>query len=206
MTERAEILRVAELVCARLCHDLSGLIGTLHQTLELAPDDGEALALGRTAAAELMARLRLLRAAWSAAETSLPLAELAPLAAGLTGARNLTLDLTGVAEATVFPPAVGRMVLNLLLLANDSLPAGGRIALSGDATEVFVIIDGPHAAWPIGLALCLVDEGAARAACSDATTIQMPLTALLARGMGLRLSLLMATAGNRPAPLRLTAR
>ena len=210
MAELAASLRLVDLICARLCHDLSGLVGTVNQALELAADDGspmgEAFDLGRTAAEELMQRLKLLRAAWSAAGEDLDLASLRGLAAGLSNARHLTLDLSGLPEGVVFGPAMGRMVLNLLLLANDSLPAGGQIVLSGGADDVFIGIAGPRAAWPIGLPSCLMDEATAYAACSSARTIQMPLTTLLARHANLRLSLLMAAADGRPPPLRLAVR
>ena len=216
MAELAASLHLVDLICARLCHDLSGLVGTVNQALELAADDGvpagEAFDLGRTAAEELMQRLRLLRAAWGPAGEDLDLTALRALAAGLSNARHLTLDLSGLPDGVVFGPAMGRMVLNLLLLANDSLPAGGQIVLSGGAEDVFIGIAGPRAAWPVGLPSCLMDEAAAYEACSSARTIQMPLTALLARHTNLRLSLLMAgtelmasTQGG-PPPLRVTVR
>ena len=43
------------------------------------------------------------------------------------------------------------MVLNLLLLAAESLPGGGIVALSGSpGKHVLVTIAGPRAAWPAG--------------------------------------------------------
>jgi hypothetical protein len=95
------------------------------------------------------------------------------------------------------------MVLNLLLLAGDSLPGGGTIRLTGAAADLFIHIDGPRAAWPAGLAACLADATTALAALDEVRTVQMPLTALLAHGLGLSLSPLMSPAAQPAYPLRL---
>ena len=66
MTGTSEALRLAELLCARLCHDLSGPLGALIGVLEVARDkqpDSEALALAEETAVQLAQRLKLLRAA-----------------------------------------------------------------------------------------------------------------------------------------------
>lgn len=208
MAEYAEAMRLVELTCARLCHDLSSLVGSLNGALELVADDwpttDEAFALARQAARELMWRLRLLRAAWGEGGPELPLAGLRDLSAGLIGAHRLTLDLTGLPDDAVFVPPMARAVLNVLLLANESLPAAGQIWFTGAPTDLYVSIAGPGAAWPAGLPLCLVDPAAAMAAFSNPRSIQMPLTALLARGLGLRLSVLMAAGSGGPPPLRLS--
>lgn len=204
MAARAEALRLAEAVATRLCHDLSGPIGSLNQALELAALElscqGEAFALARQAAAELAHRIRLIRAAWGESDAPLALAGLRSLAKGL----RAELDLMDMPDGTVFGPPMARVLSNILLLANESLPQGGRIALSGSATDVFAVIEGPGANWPPGLPLCLTDEVAAMAAIADPRTLQMPLTALFAHGLGLRLSLLLGGPKGVPAPLRLS--
>ena len=112
--------------------------------------------------------------------------------------------MSSLPPATVFPAAAGRIILNLLLLAADSLPTGGIVTLAGTADDLLVRISGPAAAWPAGLALCVVDETATRAALTEASSLQMGITALLAHGLGVRLSLLMPPATlPQPAILRL---
>jgi len=67
MTSMSEALRLAELLCARLCHDLGGLLGSLIGVLEIAREEhaeSETLALAEETAIELGQRLKLLRAAW----------------------------------------------------------------------------------------------------------------------------------------------
>ena len=202
MADSADALRLAETLAARLCHDLSGLIGSLNQALEMAapevPTDNEAFALARQAAGSLARRLRWRRAAWAENGPALDIAALRNLTS------ELEIDLAGLAPDSLFAPPMARVLLNILLLARESLPRGGRIALSGTAADVFIAIDGPTASWPAGTALCLVDEGAAMAAVSDPTTLQMPLTALLARRFGLRLSMLLGVNAGDPPPLRLS--
>jgi histidine phosphotransferase ChpT len=204
MTGMSEALRLAELLCARLCHDLSGPLGALVGVLETARDDqpdSEALAVAEEAAIDLAERLKLLRAAWGQNIDALDLARLGGFAACLSASRRVRLDLAGLEPDAVFPPPVARLVLNLVLLAAESLPGGGTIGLAGSpAQRVVVTITGPRAAWPVGLANWLNDEAAAwEALLASPRGLQAPLTALLARSFGLRLSMLMA-AGRMAEP------
>jgi histidine phosphotransferase ChpT len=203
-----ECLRLAELTCARLCHDLSGLLGTIGGALELATEgDGEnseELTLAADAAREMILRLRFYRAAWGGTREGLSVPGLHALAEGLPNARSITLESHGLSHDTVLPSPVSGLVLNLLLLAAEGLPRGGRVLLAGTPSDLFVRILGPNAAWPTGLAACIADEAAALAAMSTSRAIQMPLTALMAHGHGLRLSMLMGpTPAGAPPPLRL---
>jgi len=191
-----ESLRLAELLCARLCHDLSGPLGALVGVLEIARDeqpDSETLVLAEDTAVELSQRLKLLRAAWGQDQDDMDMVRLRGLADSLSSSRRVRLDLAGLESDAVFPAPVARIVLNLLLLAAESLPGDGIVALSGaPADSILVTISGPRAAWPPGFAICLNDEAAAwEAVLADPRRLQAPLTALLARGIGARLSMLM---------------
>ncbi|MBV9784821.1 MAG: hypothetical protein JO264_13510 [Acidisphaera sp.] len=208
-TETARALRLAALLASRLCHDVSGLLGTMMGALDLAQDDpemaGEALPLAGEASQELAQRLRLLRAAWGATGEPLGLPALQELAEGMPARRRVSLDLAGLREGAGFAPEPGRLVLNLLLLASESLPGGGRLALTGDpGREIVVAIEGPRAAWASGLAKMLIDPDAAWEMLDGARTVQAPLTVLLARAAGLRLRLLLPggpAEAERPPPL-----
>ena len=191
-----ESLRIAELLCARLCHDLSGPLGALIGVLEIAREeqpDSETLALAEDTAVELGQRLKLLRAAWGLDGDDLDVTRLRGFADCLSSSRRVRLDLAGLQPDAEFPPPVARIILNLVLLAGESLPGGGIVALSGSpSSAILVTISGPRAAWPAGFAVWLNDEAAAwEALIADPRRIQAPLTALLARGLGLRLSMLM---------------
>jgi len=203
MSTAIDPLRLAELVCARMSHDLGGTIGTLAGALELAEDPAvaaEALALANQAAAELRQRLELQRATWGPTAGSLDLAALRSLAEGLPHARRCTIDVSALPEDTIFPPPFARVLLNLLLLASDALNGSGEVTLAGSGTDLIIAIAGPRAAWPSGLASSLTSEAGAWAALRDARTLQVSLTALLARALGLRLSLLMPAGLGGPAP------
>ncbi len=132
----------------------------------------------------------------------MPLARLRVLSRGLP--ERVAVDDSALDPNTVFPPTRGRIVLNLVLLAADSLPTGGTVLLAGSAGDLFVRIDGPTADWPPGLAVCIADETAARAALTEGLSLQMALTALLAHAASIRLSVLHPpVAQNEPPILRL---
>ncbi|WP_428533673.1 histidine phosphotransferase family protein [Rhodopila sp.] len=212
-------LRLIELTSAHLCRDLGGLVGLL--------DGGRAVTVGGAmpgdpaaavpiqpdrdtaapaAAKALTTRLELRRAAWGPQAgpdgEPLSLAQLKRLVGGLPG--RVGVGLSALHPDTVFPADSGRIVLNLLLLAADSLPFGGAIMLAGSADDLFIRIAGTSAAWPTGIAVCLADEAEARSALTEQRSLQMALTALLAHAARIRLSLVMSpTANDGPAILRL---
>src|SRR5665213_2160724 len=135
---------LTELVCARLCHDLAGLLGGLLGTLELVAEEAgasEAMSVATDTATALAMRLKLLRAAWAGQPEPLDLPRLTALALGLA-ARRVGLDASGLPDATVFPPAVGRLVINLLLLAAGQRVRGGVLRLDGEADDVIARLIG----------------------------------------------------------------
>ncbi len=204
-------LRLAETMAARLCHDISSPAGAVGNALELIgePDFAvEAAALARDGMTALTMRLQLTRAAWCEPGAPLDAAAILRLTRGLSS-RPIEVDLStlhpGAADGT-FAPALARLLLNLLMLAGESLPAGGRARLGGNAAEGIVLtIDGPQAAWPVGLPTMLGHEEAAWAAIGEPRVLQAPLTALLAAAAGYQLSLLLGPASAAP-PLLLRAR
>ncbi|MBS0559334.1 MAG: hypothetical protein JSR21_04700 [Proteobacteria bacterium] len=203
-----EGLRLAELLCARFSHDLSGLLGSLTGVLELIAEAvpkakggiEEEVGLATETAAELMNRLRLLRAAWGGVNDPLSVEALRTLAGGAIGGRRLAINLDGLPAGAELDPPMARAALNLLLLGAEALPRGGTLALAGDpATHLLARVEGPDAAWPPGLAASLSGEDAAWAALDTPRALQAPLTALIAAASGLKLSLLLAP-GNAAAP------
>lgn len=144
-------------------------------------------------------RAELLQAAWGPDEGRLSPGRLVSLAAGLPV--GVTMDAGGLAPDCAFQPRLGRIVLNLLLLAAEGLPRGGAVMLAGTADDLFLRIVGPGAAWSAGMAECIVDEAAARAALAGGPGVQMPLTMLLAHAAGVRLSFLMAGSGQAQPPI-----
>jgi len=208
MTGPDTTLRLAELLAARLCHDLASPLGVLGGLLELA-DGGDAAALAdaRAAAASLAGRLRLLRAAWAADPVPLQPAALLELAGAMTMDGHISIDATGLAMVGAFSAMAGRLTLNMLLLGAQALRGQGRLHLAGAAgAEISLRIAGPRAAWPAGTAACLADPDTAWQHLDDARALQLPLTVLLAQQAGLRLGMLLPLTAtpDAPPPLRLS--
>ena len=198
---------LAELLAARLCHDLGGPIAGLAGAVELAVADGADLPEIAAASTELGLRLRLLRAAFGTGGIRLDLPRLTELAQAVPGADRVRLDLDLLPRGTSFAPSLGRVLLNLLLLVPEALPRGGALSLSRvDEAAVLARLSGPRAAWPNGFATYLGDPAAARAALVPPRIRLGPWMALLAAQLGVRLSLLVPAGRARgPAPLLLRA-
>jgi histidine phosphotransferase ChpT len=207
MAQLGETIRLVELICARLCHDLGGLIGTVGNALDMVADsvgqDNEVLAFASAATNALTQRLRLMRAAWGPEAEAIKLAVLVKLVTPALTARRVGLDIRAFPPDSVFSPPIGRVVLNLIVLACDCLPRGGTIVLMGEPDDLLVRIAGPDAEWPPGFADCMRDEVAALAALTGARSVQMPLTALFALSRKLRLSPVLSPASGIEA-VRLT--
>jgi hypothetical protein len=204
----SDVFRVIELTSARLRKDIDGLTevpgdvpgGRVADRPVAARHNGPA----SKAPTDPAWRLRLLRAAWGPNGHPLSSGTLRAFAAGLPA--DLTVDLTGVEARCVFPAPIGRIVLNLLLVAEESLPTGGTITLAGSADDLFLRIAGDGAAWPTGMAVCAVDEAAAVTAITDAAmtgagSVQMPLTTLLAHTSRVRLSFLLSSSSRAEPPM-----
>ena len=190
-------LELASALCARLCHDISSPLGTVVGTLELVGDDPEqteeALSIASDSAGSLVTRLQLLRAAWAGDCGPMGRARLSELSAGLPP--RVKADLGELADIN-FDGSLARILLNLLLLGADALPAGGQVALSGEpGSGIVLTVTGRSVIWNAGLAAILLNPLAPHA--SEPRTVLMPLTARLAHAAGLRLSFLMAAA---PSP------
>jgi histidine phosphotransferase ChpT len=155
-----EELVLAELMCARLCHDLAGTIGAVSTGAELLSDEGmggglagEALALLVDSAAAAGRRLRFLRVALGSGTGSLGAAQLAGLVTDfLTAApgsgQALTVDWRDGSDGA-WPGEPAKLLLNLVLLARDCLPRGGKVVVrtrEGAAALITVAAEGPQAA------------------------------------------------------------
>lgn len=183
-----DALHLADLVSARLCHDLSGLLGTLLGALEMTIEDtakpGEALLLADEAAQELGLRLRLLRAAWGGNGAELDAAGLAALAPGLSSGRRVQVDVAELEGE--FPAPVGRVLLNLMLLGAEALPGGGVVTLTGRwPHQISMSAEGPRLMRPGALTACLAGAVVPPASARD---LQVPLTFLVAAAAGATLS------------------
>lgn len=205
---------LAELVCARLTHDLSGPVATITAAVEvLGLEDAEArqeaMALAGEAAAQLTLRLRYLRAAWGVGTQELSVRGLATMAEGVLGGGRATLDIGRVAAPDQPLGPLGRVLMNALLVAGEALPRGGTIVCAGDpGTQLVLQPVGEGAAWPAGLAgLIGGEDPAAAAAAAGPRGVALSMMMALARREGVMVSLLLgagvpllALAPPPPAP------
>jgi histidine phosphotransferase ChpT len=130
--------RLAELLCARLCHDLAGAVGAVSAGAELLAEEGpaspmaaEAVSLLADSAASMTARLKFLRLAFGVTSASAP-AEARPLAHAFLEKGypqgEWRLDWPADLESAESPDHA-KLLLNLICLAQDCLPRGGVIAV-----------------------------------------------------------------------------
>lgn len=209
--ESVDALLLAETLATRLCHDLSGQVNALAGAVEELRDsptaDRDVIDLASDASDALNRRLRLARAAWGRLGGPMGMEEWRSLV-DFMPRRGVTLALDGLSSAGAFAPAAARLTLNVLLLATESLPAGGVVAVSGQPDqEMLVRIHGPRAAWPAGLAGMMADPAEVTEylrrtdTVAAARTLQAPLTALIAHASGQRIGFLLGPQIEDAPPL-----
>ncbi len=182
--------QLAALVASKVCHDLVEPMNAIIQGVELLKDSDaatreDALALVDQGVAKAWAKLDYFRFALGGAmaEGDGPLEEAKPVAERLYGA--LRPELKWNAPAVTLPKAATRVIVNLLMIANECLPRGGTVELAGGADEVRVIATGPRAGLRPATAAALRGE-----APEDGYTgpVVLPLlTGILARQAGVEL-------------------
>lgn len=177
--------RLAELLCARLCHDLASPVGAVVAGAELLGDeedgagaDAEALALLGGSAATAAARLKFFRAAFGPAAAALEESALRDLVAGMLGGG---VTLSWRAEGRLDADR-SRLLLNLALLGRDALPRGGSLTVESAQPSGRLVVTAQGPVADLGEAAA----GLGTAAVSDLSPrgAQARLTALLARGIG----------------------
>ena len=176
-------LRLGELICARVCHDLSGLIGALIGTLDLAQSEpgGEAVALARETALALSKRLKPLRAAFGPISEPLRPSDIAALAGGISD--RMQVDVSSL-QPDPLSGEQSRLALAMIVLCADALPFGGIVEMSGDPEGVLrAVAHGPRAAWRPAAFQALDGDVPA-----NSSTFLAPYCALLAQRAGMSFS------------------
>ena len=123
-------LKVAKLLCSRLCHDLISPASAVNAGLELMeeqPGNDDAQDLIARSAEQVTRRLAFYRSAFGAGGVT-TLTEARNLAAGLLADGNVVLDWPD-GEGGPVSTTGAAMLLNLILMAVDTLPRGGAVSV-----------------------------------------------------------------------------
>jgi histidine phosphotransferase ChpT len=160
--ENASLLETIEIFAARICHDLVGPVGAIANGVELLADDGgkadpEVVELISSSARSASRRLQYFRTAFgsgNALSESRPLGDARALAVALMEEGKIRLDwmVPGPEIEAAAGRKVAKVILNLLLVASESLPRGGalRVTFTADpaALRAEIVADGPQAKLP----------------------------------------------------------
>jgi histidine phosphotransferase ChpT len=190
-----EKTKLTALVASRICHDMVEPMSAIIQGLEMIKSaegktDPDALSLLDSGVAKAWAKLEFFRFAMAGAtaEGESELEEGRAVAVKLYGA--LKPELVWSAPSVAMPRPAVRVIVNLLLIANECLPRGGKVEITaekrGEGGEVIVTAKGPRAKLKETTAAALRGEAAEDTLSGH--TIQPTLTGLLARQGGVELS------------------
>ena len=135
----ASDLKLAEMLCTRLCHDLTGPIGAVNNGAEFLEDEGfdmqhEALQLILNSAAEAVHRLQFYRVAYGRLNDhgEACLAQQKQLVEDFFSTTKIKIDWpdshTDAAMISI-SQKMSRLILNLLIITSGTLIKGGRIAV-----------------------------------------------------------------------------
>ena len=186
-------LRLARLLCTRLCHDLAGPVGSVNNGLELLADPAvekldDVIELIRGSASQAALRLRFLRAAYDVAGGKQTLADARRLTEAFFEGRKIVLDWPRRAPSPAFAARDGlaQLLLNMILCAADALPRGGRVsvrlAIAKDTLTVRVVATGAAVNVVDRTRQGIADTG--KVSALDARSVSPHFTARLAAAMG----------------------
>ncbi len=187
-------LDLAALLCSRVCHDLISPVGAIVNGLEVMEDDNDpetkafAMDLIKKSVRQASAKLQFCRLAFGAA--------------GSAGAQIDIGDAEKVARAfleddktkitwnlprLLLPKNRVKLLLNMLLIAGQSIPRGGQIIVDpvgeGETMAFRIAASGGYAKVPQAVPELLA--GGAHGGTVDAHAVQPYYTSLLAKDCGL---------------------
>lgn len=187
---------LAAMMCARVCHDLVSPVGALGAALEVLGDETssdmheDAMDLVKTSARQAAHKLKFLRLAFGAGSS-------APGVLSLEQMKNLVDDMYGEGKAEIswdteidgLEKSHGRLLLNMVMIALQSIPRGGTLSIEvqkkADASIFNLKAEGPKARiyeeFERSIAGRAPEDG------FDGRTIQPFYTGMLVREMGGRI-------------------
>ncbi len=194
-------LDLAALLSSRVCHDVISPVGAIVNGLEVLEEEkdqemrGHALALIKSSAQEASSRLQFCRLAFGAAGSkgsSIDTGDAENVARQLLADERTRLAWN--VPRVLLPKNKVKLLLNLCLIADASIPRGGDISISAkgedDDMSFHVQAKGVNARVTPGVASLL--SGEPEDGSVDARAIQAYYAGLVARSCGLEVSLALA--------------
>jgi histidine phosphotransferase ChpT len=195
-----EALDLAALLCSRVCHDLISPVGAIVNGLEVLEEEKDeatkefALDLIKKSARTASAKLQFCRIAFGAAGSAgaqIDLGDAETVARGF-----LEDDKTKLAwnlPRTLSPKNRVKLLLNMLVIAGQAIPRGGRISVdpvgSDESMGFKVTAAGTNAKVPPAVPALLTGEGSGEGV--DAHRIQPFYAGLLARACDMKATIAM---------------
>lgn len=205
-------LRALELACSKLCHDVISPIGAVNNGLELLEEEDdaalkeEAAALAQRSARRASILLQVYRSAFGNAgnQASFGPREAVALGQELLASGKVQLIASALPESAQFPAGYGKLTINVIVLAADTLPRGGTVELNATSPQagrggIEVQCGGQQIAWSQEFAQAIARE--LKPDDLSAHNILPYMCATFAHRLGLRLAVDQQGAGI----LRITA-
>jgi histidine phosphotransferase ChpT len=190
-------LDLSALVASRVCHDIISPVGAITNGLEVLDEEGSedmrefAMDLIRKSARQASAKLQFARLAFGAAGSAGAEIDLGDAQVVATGfMENEKSDLTWEVPRHLMPKNLVKLLLNLILIANQCVPRGGeiKVEMAGEpSSPVFTLTaKGLNPRIPLGMKEILSGEEPERI---DAHSVQPIYAVLLARESGMELDI-----------------
>jgi histidine phosphotransferase ChpT len=189
-------LDLAALLCSRVCHDVISPVGAIVNALEVLEEDDPsmrdfALDLIKKSARNASARLQFARLAFGAAGSAgamIDLGDAGNVANGFLNDEKLALDWE--APRALLPKNQVKLLLNLLVLAAQAVPRGGKLVsratVEGEQGRFQITATGPHARIPAHVEELLASRSESGAI--DAHAVQPLYTGMVARAAGMTIT------------------
>jgi histidine phosphotransferase ChpT len=187
-------LELAALIASRVCHDIISPVGAIVNGLEVLEEEKDesmrefAQDLVQKSASQASAKLQFSRLAFGAsggAGAELDMADAGRIAAALLEREKA--ELAWQVKAGLLPKAEAKLLLNLLVIALNSVARGGTITVTAeredDETVMRVVAEGDRAKLPAGVKEVICDGAVPNPL--DAHAVQPLYAALLAREAGM---------------------
>jgi len=196
MTQIADLSAtdLAALLCSRVCHDIAGPTSAMGAALSVLDDEGaedmrdDAIALLRTGAGQIRAKLEYARVCFGAAGSrggDMAISEIKALAGPMFD--DARPELSWKTEAGEISKTAARVLLNLVWLAVETLPRGGVVTIEAAASadggaRLRVVATGPRLRLDEGYIAAF--KGDAPEGGFDGRSVQPYFAGLIARESG----------------------